>query len=56
MNYILRDLALTDKFKKYIKSNTYPITISGLAFVAKAQLIAATFEEKRNHSWRFTKL
>ena len=47
MNYILRDLALTDKFKKYIKSNTYPITISGLAFVAKAQLIAATFEEKR---------
>ena len=48
MNYILRDLANKDKFKKYIKNNTYPISLSGLAFVAKAQLIATTYEEKRN--------
>lgn len=48
MNYILRDLANTDKFKKYIKNDNYPIEISGLAFVAKSQLIAATYEEKRN--------
>jgi hypothetical protein len=48
MNYILRDLANKDKFKKYINNNTYPISLSGLAFVAKAQLIATTYEEKRN--------
>ena len=47
MNYILRDLASSEKFKKYINEKTYPIKISGLAFVAKAQLIAATYEEKR---------
>ena len=50
MNYILRDLALSDKFKKYINclnNTTYPITISGLAFVSKSQLIAATYEEKK---------
>ena len=47
MNYILRDLASSEKFKQYINENTYPIKISGLAFVAKAQLIAATYEEKR---------
>ena len=47
MNYIVRDLASSEKFKKYINNNTYPITISGLAFVAKSQLIAATYEEKK---------
>ena len=47
MNYILRDLASSEKYKKYINEKTYPVTISGLAFVAKAQLIAATYEEKR---------
>ena len=48
MNYILKDLASSEKFKKYINKKTYPVTISGLAFVAKAQLISATYEEKRN--------
>ena len=48
MNYILRDLANKDKFKKYINNNTYPMNLSGLAFAAKAQLIATTYEEKRN--------
>ena len=47
MNYILRDLASTEKFKKIINCNTYPINISGLAFVAKSQLISAIFAEKR---------
>ena len=47
MNYILRDLAETEKFKKYIKTKMYPINISGIVSVAKAQLIAATYKEKR---------
>ena len=50
MNYILKELALSEKFRKYINSlnsTTYPIIISGLAFVAKTQLIGATYEENK---------
>ncbi len=47
MNCILRDLCSSKKFKEYINKKTYPINISGLAFVAKSQLISATYEEKR---------
>ena len=47
MNYILKDLADTTKFKKYLNNTTYPIDISGLVFVAKSQLIGATYQEKR---------
>ena len=47
MNYILRDLASSEKFEKYLKVKKYPVTISGIAFVAKAQLLALTYEETR---------
>ena len=47
MNYILRDLDSSEKFEKYLKVKKYPVTISGIAFVAKAQLLALTYEETR---------
>ena len=45
MNYILRDLSQTEKFRKYIDNTTYPITLSGIVCVAKSELIACTQKE-----------
>ena len=50
MNYILRDLASTQKYKSFkekLKNNNYPVEISGLVPVAKTELIGALFEEER---------
>ena len=50
MNYILRDLASTQKYKSFkekLKNNDCPVEISGLVPVAKAELIGALFEEER---------
>ena len=50
MNYILRDLASTQKYKeakKKIQNKLYPVEISGLVPVAKTELIGALFEEER---------
>ena len=50
MNYILRDLASTQKYKSFkekLKNKTYPVEISGLVPVAKTELIGALFEEER---------
>ena len=50
MNYILRDLASTQKYKSIkekLKNKTYPVEISGLVPVAKTELIGALFEEER---------
>ena len=45
MNYILRNLSQTEKFRKYIDNTTYPITLSGIVCVAKSELIACTQKE-----------
>ena len=50
MNYILRDLASTQKYKSIkekLKNKTYPVEISGLVPVAKTELIGALYEEER---------
>ena len=50
MNYILRDLASTQKYKSFkekLKNKTYPVEISGLVPVAKTELIGALYEEER---------
>ncbi len=41
MNYIIRDLTSSEKYKKILKNDTYPITISGLVCVSKSMLISA---------------
>ena len=50
MNYILRDLASTQKYKELknrIQNNIYPVDISGLVSVAKTEVIGALYEEER---------
>lgn len=50
MNYILRDLASTQKFKELknkIQNKIYPVDISGLVTVAKTEVIGVLFEEER---------
>ena len=50
MNYILRDLASTQKYKSFkekLKNKSYPVEISGLVPVAKTELIGALYEEER---------
>ena len=50
MNYILRDLASTQKYKDIknkIKNRKYPVDISGLVTVAKVELVGALYEEER---------
>ena len=44
MNYILKDIASSSIYKKMIKNNTYPITISGIVCVAKSAMISAMYE------------
>ena len=47
MNYILRDLASTQKYKSFkekLKNKSYPVEISGLVPVAKTELIGALYE------------
>ena len=50
MNYILRDLASTQKYKELknkIENKIYPVDISGLVSVAKTEVIGTLYEEKR---------
>ena len=50
MNYILRNLASTQKYKSIkekIKNKIYPVEISGLVPVAKTELIGALYNEER---------
>ena len=46
MNYILRNLATTDEYKK-IKNKNYPLEISGIVDVAKTALISLSEEETK---------
>ena len=41
MNYILRNMVASRIYKKIVKNETYPITISGLVCVAKSTLVSA---------------
>ena len=50
MNYILRDLASTQKYKELknrIQNKIYPVDISGLVSVAKTEVIGTLYEEER---------
>ena len=50
MNYILRDLASTQKYKSFkekIQKKAYPVDISGLVSVAKTGIVGAFYEEER---------
>ena len=50
MNYILRDLASTQKYKELknkIENKIYPVDISGLVSVAKTEVIGTLYEEER---------
>lgn len=47
MNYILRDLASTENYKKVQDVNIGPITISGLIDVAKSTLVATLYTESK---------
>ena len=50
MNYILRNLAATQKYKELknkIKNKVYPVEISGLVPVAKTEVIGTLYEEER---------
>ncbi len=50
MNYILRNLASTQKYKELknkIQNKLYPVEISGLVPVAKTEVIGTLYEEER---------